>query len=189
MTESQNIEYKSGWRDEYLKWICGFANANGGKLFIGNDDKGQTVGIKDVKRLMEDIPNKVVQHLGLAVDTNLIIEGEKQIIEIVVSPSSLPVSYHGVFHYRSGNTKQELKGAVLNNFLLRKMGKTWDGISPENSTIEDIDSLTVKLFINKARDSNRISQDVHSEDIESTLQNLNLLNENSQPKNAAILVL
>ena len=25
--ESQNIEYKESWRDEYLKWICGFANA------------------------------------------------------------------------------------------------------------------------------------------------------------------
>ena len=25
--ESQNIEYKRHWQDEYLKWICGFANA------------------------------------------------------------------------------------------------------------------------------------------------------------------
>ena len=31
MAESQNIEYKSIWKDEYLKWICGFANAQGGK--------------------------------------------------------------------------------------------------------------------------------------------------------------
>ena len=28
MTESQNIEYKESWRDEYLKWVCGFANAH-----------------------------------------------------------------------------------------------------------------------------------------------------------------
>ena len=27
MSESQNIKYKEFWRDEYLKWICGFANA------------------------------------------------------------------------------------------------------------------------------------------------------------------
>ena len=26
LSESQNIEYKESWRDEYLKWICGFAN-------------------------------------------------------------------------------------------------------------------------------------------------------------------
>jgi len=33
MPEQQNIEYKTSWRDEYLKWICGFANANRGKVF------------------------------------------------------------------------------------------------------------------------------------------------------------
>ena len=29
------IEYKESWRDEYLKWIAGFANAQGGTLLIG----------------------------------------------------------------------------------------------------------------------------------------------------------
>jgi predicted HTH transcriptional regulator len=39
MAESQNIEYKESWRDEYLKWVCGFANAQGGTIYIGlNDD-------------------------------------------------------------------------------------------------------------------------------------------------------
>jgi ATP-dependent DNA helicase RecG len=27
MTENQNIEWKENWQDEYIKWICGFANA------------------------------------------------------------------------------------------------------------------------------------------------------------------
>ena len=40
MNESQNIEYKQNWRDEYLKWVAGFANASGGKIYIGLDDKG-----------------------------------------------------------------------------------------------------------------------------------------------------
>jgi len=26
MPEQQNIKWKEIWRDEYLKWICGFAN-------------------------------------------------------------------------------------------------------------------------------------------------------------------
>jgi ATP-dependent DNA helicase RecG len=39
MGESQNIEWKESWRDEYLKWICGFANAQGGKIYIGKKDK------------------------------------------------------------------------------------------------------------------------------------------------------
>ena len=43
MAEKQNIEWKQSWRDEYLQWICAFANTEGGKLIIGKDDKGQTV--------------------------------------------------------------------------------------------------------------------------------------------------
>jgi predicted HTH transcriptional regulator len=30
MAESQEIEYKESWRDEYFKTVCGFANAQGG---------------------------------------------------------------------------------------------------------------------------------------------------------------
>ena len=36
--ENQSVEYKESWRDEYVKWLCGFANAQGGKLYIGVND-------------------------------------------------------------------------------------------------------------------------------------------------------
>ena len=72
MSESQNIEYKESWRDEYLKWICGFANAQGGRIYIGINDKQEIVGVADSKRLMEDIPNKIVNYLGIVADVNLL---------------------------------------------------------------------------------------------------------------------
>lgn len=34
--EHQSIEWKESWQDEYLKWICGYANAYGGTIYIGN---------------------------------------------------------------------------------------------------------------------------------------------------------
>ena len=43
MPEKQNIEWKEIWKDEYLAWICGFANAQGGTLYIGKNDYGETV--------------------------------------------------------------------------------------------------------------------------------------------------
>ena len=49
MSENQNIEWKESWRDEYLKWICGFANAVGGKIYIGMDDNGKVVGLLMLK--------------------------------------------------------------------------------------------------------------------------------------------
>ena len=30
--ESQPIEFMQSWHDGYLKWFCGFANAQSGKL-------------------------------------------------------------------------------------------------------------------------------------------------------------
>ena len=49
MAESQNVEWKESWRDEYLKWICGFANAQGGKIYIGTNDDGTVIGVQDSK--------------------------------------------------------------------------------------------------------------------------------------------
>ncbi|UKI37038.1 MAG: ATP-binding protein [Clostridiales bacterium] len=50
MTERQNIEWKEIWKDDYLAWICGFANAQGGKLYIGMNDSGEVVGVKNAKK-------------------------------------------------------------------------------------------------------------------------------------------
>jgi ATP-dependent DNA helicase RecG len=76
--ENQNIEWKESWRDEYLKWICGFANAQGGKMYIGKNDHGAIVGLSDAARLLEDIPNKVRDILGILVNVNLLNEGKLQ---------------------------------------------------------------------------------------------------------------
>jgi len=69
--EHHNIEWKSIWKDEYLKWLCGFANANGGRLYIGVDDKGKIVGIENYKKLLEDLPNKIRDILGIMTEVNL----------------------------------------------------------------------------------------------------------------------
>ena len=78
LAESQNTEYKESWRDEYLKWICGFANAQGGRIYIGVNDDRQVVGVDDSKKLMEDIPNKIKDVLGIIVDVNLLKEEGKE---------------------------------------------------------------------------------------------------------------
>ena len=59
MSENQNEEQKESWYDEYLKWICGFASAQGGKVYIGTNDSGVVIDASDSKKLLEDIANKV----------------------------------------------------------------------------------------------------------------------------------
>ncbi len=93
--ESQNIEFKQSWNDDYLKWICGFANAQGGRMYIGKDDSGKTIGLKSARKLMEDLPNKIRDHLGLMPQINRLQEGGKACLEIIIEPSTVPISLRG----------------------------------------------------------------------------------------------
>ena len=132
MSESQIVEYKESWRDEYLKWICGFANAQGGVIYIGRKDDGTPCGVEDSKRLLEDIPNKVRDVLGLIVDVDLETMDGKDVVKIIVPENPYPVNYKGEYHYRTGSTRQLLQGSALTSFLLKKTGKKWDVVPLEN---------------------------------------------------------
>lgn len=188
VTEHQTIEYKQHWRDEYLKWICGFANAQGGTLFIGMDDAGKVVGVEDYEKLLYEIPNKTAQHLGLVVDVNLHQKAPHHYIEIKVPPSHAPISYHGIFHYRSGSTKQELKGVSLHNWLLKKYGISWEDVPVPGSTVMNVDEQTLKRFIRDALKKGRVSPDVENSDIQSLLRNLRLMTDEGELTRAAILL-
>jgi ATP-dependent DNA helicase RecG len=187
MTENQNIEYKESWRDEYLKWICGFANANGGSIFIGKNDTGKVVGVVGAKKLLEDIPNKVRDILGILVDVNFHQTEEGNFIEIIVESYPYPVNYKGQYHYRSGSTKQELKGAALDKFMLQRKGKRWDGVPVPNVSVNDLKKDTFDFFRKRAVKAQRIEEDVLTDSNELLIDNLQLI-ENEYLKRAAILL-
>ncbi len=159
MAESQNIEWKESWRDEYLKWICGFANAQGGKIYIGKKDDGTVIGVNDAKKLMQDIPNKIQNKLGIVADVNLLAKNGLDYIEIVISPWAFPVNYDGEYHYRSGSTKQQLRGNALTNFLMSKTEIKWDAATVSNITVDDLDKESFDIFRREALRSGRMTKD------------------------------
>ena len=130
--ESQNVEYKRSWHEEYLRWICGFANAKGGTLWIGIDDDKSVHGVVNAKKLMEDIPNTIRNTMGLVVGVSLLKKQRRDVIRIEVPESDFPVAYHGEYHYRTGSTKQQLTGFALTQFLFHKMHLAWDAVETVN---------------------------------------------------------
>jgi ATP-dependent DNA helicase RecG len=156
MPEHQNTEYKQSWHDDYLKWVVGFANSQGGIIYIGKDDHGNVTGVPNYKKLMEDIPNKIRDVLGIIVEVNLHEEKGLHYLEVVTSAYAVPISLRGVYYTRSGSTKQELKGNALIEFLLRKTGKTWDDVIEPSATINDIDANAVDAYLKVARKSGRL---------------------------------
>lgn len=176
MPEKQDVEWKELWKDEYLEWICGFANARGGRLYIGCNDRGEVVGLADAKKLLEILPNKVRDKLGIMVDVNLYREGTLDYIEIVVPAYPLGISYRGRYYYRTGSTRQILDGVALEEFLMRRRGITWDNLPLPTFTVGDVDATAVDRFRSLAVTKDRIDASVLDESQEALLEKLHLLN-------------
>lgn len=187
MSESQHLEWKQSWRDEYLRWVCGFANAEGGMLVIGRDDAGAMVGVADAQRLLEELPNKVRDLLGIMVDVNLRRKAGLAYLEIVVPAYPNPISYRGEYYYRSGSTNQTLKGAALDRFLLRKQGRHWDGVPVPQVMAKALSKTAIDLFRKQARLSQRLDPAVLREATPGLLEKLHLL-EGKYLKRAAVLL-
>ena len=114
--ESQKLEYKQSWRNDCLKAVSAFENSDGGVLIVGLDDKGKSSGLKNIKRLLEDIPNTIRNKLGIIPSVEPNKKNKKDIINIAVTPCSVPISYNGKYYLRSGSTVQELQGKGLSMF-------------------------------------------------------------------------
>lgn len=165
------VEYKEFWRDEYLKWLCGFVYAQDGTIYIGIDDAGDVVGVQNVKKLLEVIPNKIQSGLGIVADVNKHTKDGKDYLEIKVKPSSFPISYHGEFHYRSGATKQQLTEIALSELIMQKTGFRWEDVTVDNITVDDLDDESFKIFRREALSKKRMTETVLNVSNEELLQN------------------
>ena len=187
MSESQNIEWKQSWHDDYLKWICGFANAIGGTIYIGKNDAGEIVHLDNYAKLLEDLPNKIRNTMGIICDVQLLDADGKKYIQIKVNPYTVPVSLRGRYYYRSGSTKLELTGVELNEFLLKKAGKTWDDVIEESALFSDIETKSVEAFKKEAFTSGRLPKEIVELPVKETLEKLRLATGDKLKRAALIL--
>ena len=190
MSEDKHTEWKESWGDEHLKIICAFANAQGGVLEIGKNDKGQFIGISraNASKLLEKLPNKTNAVLGIIPEIDHIKEKGKSLLQIKVKSYKNPISYKGRFYYRSGSTNQELRGNELFDFLLDKMGRSWDGVTVPRASIDELDSEVLAKFRKLAVDSKRLPEDILEESNEELIKKQLKLTEDNALKRAAILL-
>lgn len=189
MPEHQTIEWKESWHDEYLEWICGYANAYGGILYIGKDDNGKVIGLekKDTKKLLESIPCKVTDTMGIVADVNLLYEGTLEYIEIIVDKYPSLISYHGKYFYRSGSTMRTITGKELDKAILKSQGRTWDGMPIPKLRIEDLRQDAIAVFKEKALKRGRLTEGETKVDDFILMENLHLIDEDGYLIRAAML--
>lgn len=158
--ELQNIEYKAIWKKEFLEQLCGMANADGGKMYIGKEDDGNTVdlGVTETRKLLESIPNSIVHALNYS---NVSVDAKRDdnglYIEIIVHKSDTPVFYQGSMYKRIGTANFKVEGNKQQSALIELRNKTWDSAVVDNVSIDDLDEESFEIFREEAISSGKLS--------------------------------
>ena len=184
--ENIATEWKERWKDEYLKVICAFSNSQtGGTLYIGIDDNGNKIGVKDPKSDMKKIFDTTVNTMGLYPTISL--DEEDNVIKIDVKPSRDPVELRGKYYTRIGNTIHELKGRELERFIVSRSGTSWMDLPLEGLSIDDLDRNMISAFRKMATKKGLIADINLDASDEELLLRLNLISNGHPTRTAALL--
>lgn len=190
MREDQHTEFKRIWKDDYLKELCAFANSQGGVLYLGVDDNGKVLELKNLNALLENLPNKIHANIGFFADVNRLTDMATGLdyIGITIQPQQEAISYNGKYYIRSGSTTQELRGQELATFLMHKTKTHWDELPEPRATLADLDYKKIEWFVGMAREKRGVSWEYSEENIPTILTNIEVLREDGQLNNAALLL-
>src|SRR5690606_28046957 len=149
--------------------------AEGGVLVVGRNDNGEPVGVSNAQKLLEELPNKIRDLLGIMVSVKLVRIKAKDLVEIHVDPYPNPISYRGEDYVRSGSTKQELKGFALERFLLRNQPQSWDSVPVAHVTVKELSKTALAQFRKRAPQSQRLVVSTPQDTNAAPTHKLNLL--------------
>ncbi len=172
--ENSDTEWKESWKSEYLKTLAAFHNTDGGRMYVGRDDNGRFIGVKNPKNVAKVISDSIRNKLHIRSSVNIVeIDGETCII-IDIPKGDSCVDYDGRFYFRVGNTTQQIEGNDLKMILLEERGLQWLD-QPSRAKIDDISADAISYFINKGKKAERIPESVDETDIEAILNRFELI--------------
>ena len=144
-------------------------------------------GLSDARRLLEDIPNKIISGLGIVAAVILHETRQGSYLEIEVEAQAFPVSYKGQYYVRAGATNQLLSGTALDTFLLRKQGQSWDAAPVPDVKPDDLSSEAIRRFAERARGKGRVPDEALAEEPGTLVRHLRL-DRDGYLTNAAVLL-
>src|SRR3989344_2951114 len=178
--EGLKIEFKESFDSQNLgKEIVAFANTEGGRIFIGVDDKGKIKGIEITNKLKSEI-----QDLARGCDppVNIQIETMDNVLIVNVEEGiNKPYRCSTGFFLRQGSNSQKLSTDEIREFF-NKEGKILfeERISNEFGFKNGFDKKKLYSFLEKSKMSRTISD-------ENILKNIGVLTEDKKFKNAGVL--
>lgn len=185
--EGYNVEYKQSFPSKLSELaieLCAFANANGGVLLIGINDKQQVVGvtldnaqrsrIRSVINLIDPVLSiQVVEH---PINGKVILCFECPVGE------QKPYTVSGAIYVRNGPNSEKITSIEQIRRFFQNSDSIFFDIATSSSFHypEDFNSAYFQEFIKRAGITSNINES-------SLLENLRLVNLNKQLNNAAVL--
>jgi ATP-dependent DNA helicase RecG len=187
MIEGLRIEFKESWADKHLRSVAGFANTDGGTLYIGVNDKGETVGVDDYQSLLKVIPDKIESKLGIVPTVRHHEEKGKFYLSIEVGRSGEFVFLDGKIFGRSGSTTRELKGRDLRARALKRGEAPWTEEASAKVATSQLDNGVYLDFKKKALSKGLITEQENALSIEELFERLDIARD-GHPKMGAVLL-
>lgn len=128
--ETENVEFKSQFTEEIYKEVIAFANTDGGVIYVGVDDRGNTVGLTDVDREYTRMTNGIRD--AIRPDVTLFVRytiQDNKVVRITVSEgSNKPYYLQGKGLKPSGvYVRQGASSVPASSEQIRRMIKETDG--------------------------------------------------------------
>lgn len=178
MRETYNLEFKEKISNSFLKTVTAFSNYNDGKIIFGINDKGEYIGIANIKESALAIENKINDSITPQVEYKISIDEEKKIIILNISQGmETPYFYNSKTYKRNDSATIEVDKIELKNLILRGQNTTFDAL------VQNITDFKFNYLANKFKEILEIKD--FNNDI---LKALELVNIDSKITNAGLLL-
>jgi ATP-dependent DNA helicase RecG len=156
--EGQQLDFK----EETIKpgklaeTLVAFANAEGGLILLGVDDRGHVVGVSDLKRATDNVVEAITHcspPLGIGLPQPVELASGEMVL-VVEIPAQLPRVYHthGRYLRRSGSMNMALDEAALRRLLYERGELSFEAEPVGEANPADLDQSKVAGFRQRYED-------------------------------------
>lgn len=146
-TEDTKIEFKQSFTDDVIIALVAFANAKGGKVYVGMRDNGTVSGVSLGKETLQTWLNEIKQKTEPSIipDIDVVDVDDKQVVMLSIQEYPVkPVSTKGRYYVRQANCNHLMTAFEISNSILQTKNSSWDYYPCPGKTLSDIDIEKVK---------------------------------------------
>jgi len=156
LVESSSLEMKSGKAnpDTIGRAVCGFANAGGGSILVGINEKGEAVGVPQQEKYSASLRKEIAQRLSprLAVSISPLHVQDKDLLIIdIPQGTDRPYTWNKKIYVRKQDKTIEADSKAIGELLTVPRGFHWERQPALGIEESDLDEDEVRKSFDEAR--------------------------------------